>query len=942
MPLVYPIKRVFRSWKLFAALLIGVIFASTFFAGLNVKANLAAKQVMEEQLTGIYTDMESNAFLNYSHPAAAKPYILGVDGVTDVEYFYRSYQPSLVQSDNFTNTQYIQTVAVPNSSSLYSGLTGIPPEGLGENETYILDTSTADPYKSAVQQLEVGDVIQTALQFRTANWGDTTDVHLNLTVAGFVKLTDEAYSKISGNSFYISPTVRSSPGVSFGFMGDLMFVSWENTIDKLWKTLPDTALETQFLVSVDHAALLNPWDSQGSANNLQTVAEKIQDTILGKFEYAASVHSNLDFAVAAFQNIFPVLLITFLVVTLPVFILAWYLGSTVSDVSFNLRRREIGLLSTKGLSNGQIQRMFFTEALLIGIVGGLIGVVGGAILNQVYTGFNLETLFNPQTVNPNVVVFTVIFGVFIAFFSVFFSARRATSLPTVDALKEYVSIDAAKPYRKRLPWIAFILGAYKIVVFLLGVNVPNLLNSVANLGGGSFITYLLLLPAALFDQVLTFIGPLLFFWGFTKLFVQNSLKFQQLTSKVSRVAGDLGALAAKNVRRNPARTAAVAFIVALIIGYGVQVSVQYASEQDYVTRKIQANVGADITVSVINATRAQTILDDIEGNVSGIQDGTMECTLEQPVRETYIPTTMKTIDPDVWLETAYYENSWFTGASVEDVFNQLRTKNQTVILERRVAADLDLSVGDEISIAFPSGARTLKIVALFGPEPSEMSGHEIYLQTWSFVPRNLFNMSSPFSDAYRLEDFETSILLKLNEGVNGTSVAEKIRNLGLEIYGVNSLDEELRSAMEHPTSDNSLQTLDVQRLGLVFAVLSASVGIALISIISMRERNREATLMSVKGLSYRQLVWMFLTENLAVVVFSVILGVVVGFIAGYGSVVSSSTVISELVNRQFVFTYDSLVTVVSCIALIFAATILPIIVMSRQYVTKLERMIRLR
>ncbi len=61
--------------------------------------------------------------------------------------------------------------------------------------------------------------------------------------------------------------------------------------------------------------------------------------------------------------------------------MAWYIGSTVSDVSFNLRRREIGLLSTKGLSSGQIQRMFFTEALLIGLVGGLAGVVGGALLN---------------------------------------------------------------------------------------------------------------------------------------------------------------------------------------------------------------------------------------------------------------------------------------------------------------------------------------------------------------------------------------------------------------------------------------------------------------------------------------------------------------------------------------------------------------------------------
>jgi len=203
-------------------------------------------------------------------------------------------------------------------------------------------------------------------------------------------------------------------------------------------------------------------------------------------------------------------------------------------------------------------------------------------------------------------------------------------------------------------------------------------------------------------------------------------------------------------------------------------------------------------------------------------------------------------------------------------------------------------------------------------------------------------MSSPASDAYLLEDFQTNILLRLNDGVNGTSVAEKIRDLDLEIYGVVSFDEEMTKAQTNPTSNNSLQILDVQRLGLIFAILAASASIALISIVSMKERNREATIMSVKGLSYKQLVWMFLAENLAVVVFSVVLGVSVGLIAGYGSIVSSSGVISELVKRQFVFTYDSLITVASCVSLIFASTILPIIVMSRQYVTKLERMIRVR
>ena len=61
----------------------------------------------------------------------------------------------------------------------------------------------------------------------------------------------------------------------------------------------------------------------------------------------------------------------------------------------------------------------------------------------------------------------------------------------------------------------------------------------------------------------------------------------------------------------------------------------------------------------------------------------------------------------------------------------------------------------------------------------------------------------------------------------------------------------------------------------------------LIAVVSLSERSREATLMSVRGLSYRQLVWMFLAENIAVITFSVILGIVVGYIIDYGTITAS-------------------------------------------------------
>lgn len=44
----YALKRVTRSAWLFAALLLGVVLASTFFAGINVSADTTAKAALDQ------------------------------------------------------------------------------------------------------------------------------------------------------------------------------------------------------------------------------------------------------------------------------------------------------------------------------------------------------------------------------------------------------------------------------------------------------------------------------------------------------------------------------------------------------------------------------------------------------------------------------------------------------------------------------------------------------------------------------------------------------------------------------------------------------------------------------------------------------------------------------------------------------------------------------
>ena len=923
MPLLYTLKHVFRSWKLFLALLIGIALASAFFAGTDVKANVTAKQALEQQLSNIYVDMEFNPYqLNSTRLTELREAILDVEGVNDSEIICRSWAPINFSDENYPIEPFIQVVGIADYSHVYQGWLNKPAEGLSENETYIPENS------ALASKMKIGDVIQLNFSIYDPEIGNATVVPLNLTVKGFAQLDDKACSIVSGYSQWISPvSAVTYPLPLTPYPYDFLLVSWEKTLRKIWDEVPSGQFpQPSILIYLNRDAIISPWDIQTSINNVGRIRNNIENKIATDFDLHLSVQDNLQWPLQSFQINFINIRFALIVVSLPIFFVAWYMGTTVSDVSFNLRRREIGLLSTKGFSRGQVLRMFLTETLLIGLIGGLLGVLLGFLLNPLFTGFDAATLLNLQTISPYTMVFTVAFGTIMAFLSTFSSARKAAQLPTVDALREYLPMETEKPHRKRLPWIAFILGTYKITVFILGINATVELSRIM-FSAGNFILILLIGIFIFIDSILNYIGPLLFFWGSAKLFIQGSLKFQELTAKAARFMGDLGVLATKNVRRNPARSAAIAFLIALIIGYGVQVTGQLASEQDYTTRRIYYAVGADVSANVANASEAPNTLNAIMANVSEhVKNATTEYSI-------YLSTNgmqLKAVEPHSWLETAYYENAWFSGADVETAFNALASNNKSIILERRIAQSLNLKIGDNISVSFDTVAKTLQVVGFFGPEPSDQT---IILQSWSFIPEGLYkevsNNTSP----------SAKILLKLDGGVDGKSIAESIRDLDLNVSNVMSFAEELEKAQANVLVIGSL---DMQRLGVVFAVLAASVGTAVVSLVSMRERGREATIMSVKGLSYKQLVVMFLTENLAVVAFSIILGVFVGFVAAYGNVSLSNAMYIDVIKRRLVFSPDTALMIVSCITLIFASTILPIIIMSRKYVTKLERMVRLR
>jgi len=937
MPVLYAITHVFRSWKLFLALLIGITLASTFFAGIDIKANATAKQALEQNLSQVYVDMVVS--LPNMHPDEilnASKNVAGLSGVAKVEAI-STFDGSIGSEANGTILDYARIVGIQNNSSVYDGWPNRPEE-IGENETYVLKDS------SLAQTVAVGDIIPVNISIYQ-NGDIPFFVTLNLTVKGFAQLDDKSKSIVLGD--YSIPYYQ-------GYQVVPIPPYWERVINPLivdWEKIMQRLLEMQLrlspsggqigtnnlLIYLNRNALINPWDIDTSTNNVRDLQAQIQTrTPAGySFQKGYSFQNNLDMVLSNFRYKSLGIQFTFALLSLPIFFMAWYVGTTVSDVSFSLRRREIGLLSTKGFSRGQIQRIFLTETIMLGLLGGSLGVLAGFLLNPLFTQLRTEMLLNLQLISPYTIVSTVVFGVIIAILSTYSSAKKASRLPAVDALREYLPIEEMKSYKKRLPWIAFILGTYKLIIFIFGVNVTVLLTKI-NMAGQNFILMIFTGIAVAIDYALTYVGPLLFFWGGTKLFIQSSLKFQELTTRAARFLGDLGALATKNVRRNPARSAAIAFLIALIISYGAQVTTQLASGQDFNTRTIYTQVGADVSVYVNIPNEAKNISYMILTNVStNVENSTIEYSLSSTsTGANYIVVNMKAVEPESWLRVAFYEGDMFTGNNVEAAFQSLLTKKDAIILEKSVARLLNLNVGDFITLTIGNTTKRMNVVGYFGPEAGDEQGTTS--QYWSFVSEELYKEVSSSVTAY-----DTRILLKLKPGENGTTVAENIRNLGLNISRVDSFDEEYALSQSDVATVGSL---DAQRLGIVFAVLAASVGTALVSVVSMKERSREATIMSVKGLSYKQLVVMFLTENLAVVTFAVVLGISVGFVAAYGNISATNSFIAStaIIKHRFIFSEDAILMLISCVALIFASTILPILVISKGYVTKLERMVRLR
>lgn len=218
-------------------------------------------------------------------------------------------------------------------------------------------------------------------------------------------------------------------------------------------------------------------------------------------------------------------------------------------VAVNRRRRDIGTLRALGATPRQVQALFLVEAVVIGAVGGVLGLLLGSTLAQMFLkmmGETTETLYGLKDVSRAevtlpVVVQSILLGITASLAGALAPSRTAARVSPTEALAKGTFSAHVPPFtRTRL-----VAGAVlELVAILLAVTHPisgfPLVWTALAIG----IVGVVLLAGPLAQRILAFVAPAL-----------------------ARVSPATGRLAADALLSNPRRTSGTVAAITISLGF---------------------------------------------------------------------------------------------------------------------------------------------------------------------------------------------------------------------------------------------------------------------------------------------------------------------------------------------------------------------------------------
>ncbi|MEU1260482.1 ABC transporter permease [Streptomyces cellulosae] len=508
------------------------------------------------------------------------------------------------------------------------------------------------------------------------------------------------------------------------------------------------------------------------------------------------------------------------------------------------RTREIGLMRAIGSSRRQVNRSVLIEALLLGVVGSVLGVgagVGLAVgLMKLMGAIGMELSTDDLTVAWTTPAVGLLLGVVVTVLAAYLPARRAGKISPMAALRDAGTPADGRTGRVRVVTGLVLTGGGAAALCLAGAAEKATEGS-SWLGLGIVLTLL----------GFVVIGPVL-----------ASGVVRVLGAVLLRAFGPVGRMAERNALRNPRRTGATG--AALMIGLALVacLSVVGSSMVASATEELDKVVGTDFIVQDDNG---QGLGPDAVAAVKATE-GLDRVTEYKWTKADFTTPDGKTSDGTAITAT---DPTYAVDMRIETVEGKLADayRPDSMSVHEDYAKDHGITLGSTVDVAFEDGRTgTLTVRAVTSSEGAIDAG-AMYtsIDTLArYVPEKKMPLTA-------------MVLASAEDGQKDAAYAALKQSMD------RFPQYEVRDQTDYK---EALKDQIGQLLNMIYGLLALAIVVAILGVVntlalSVVERTREIGLMRAIGLSRRQLRRMIRMESVVIALFGALLGLGLGL--GWGA-----------------------------------------------------------
>jgi putative ABC transport system permease protein len=512
------------------------------------------------------------------------------------------------------------------------------------------------------------------------------------------------------------------------------------------------------------------------------------------------------------------------------------------------RTRELGMLRALGSTRAMIARSVIVEAMLLGVIGSLLGVLFGyAMARGLVYLFGRAFLFEITSLvlSPFALVSAIVVGIAVTVVAALYPAMKAGRVSPVEAMRARSAGATAETGHSRV--VSLLAPVFGLA--LAGAGIPWIYylakNLSASLGGLVYASGIAAIIAA--------------FLGISLVIPILVRPLAALFSPVLRLLfGVEGRMAAANATRNRGRTALTASAlmvgISLVVAFSALGGSLLGSIRDY----LDGSLGSDYVVQPTQQNSDAGFSAELPEKIGRVQGVEKTTSIVSTFRQ-----DGKKVDAVFGVDQNYpgiFRVNYAAGGP--DAFSRL--KNGDALVGKQLAQDRKLELGSRIELLGPKGVKKYRVEGILKNDIVG-GGMGIYLSQKI--------LASDFNETQ--SEF---LAIKARPGSDREVLAHRIEAV-LEDYPQFTLysNAEWKAQIE---SDFNRQYV------FFYAIMGVSVAVSAFGVVntlsmSVFERTREIGILRAVGTTRLQIGRLIIDEGIVISLIGCLIGVTLGSLLGY-------------------------------------------------------------